>query len=268
MCSPTRKIAVGEKAAADASGATNESSLRYTRSRYGSGGIFRAILLAQKRAMKPVRILLADDHEIVRRGLRALLEAQDGWEVVGEAVTGREAVEKASKLKPDVVVMDITMPLLNGLEATRQIRKVAPQTEVLILTIHESDQVIREILDTGARGYVLKTDSERDLAIAVQALSQHKPFFTTKVTELLLVGYLRGTSGSSEGAGGPSLLTGREREITQLLSEGKSSKEVAAALNISVKTAETHRAHIMRKLDLHSLSELVRYAIRNKIIEP
>jgi DNA-binding NarL/FixJ family response regulator len=218
--------------------------------------------------MNHVRILLADDHELVRRGLRALMEAEDGWEVVGEAVTGREAVEKAKKLKPDVVVMDISMPSLNGLEATRQIRKAVPQAEVLILTIHESDELIREILDTGARGYVLKSDSERDLAIAVRALSQHKPFFTSQVTELLLGGYRKGTPEASEGAGKRSLLTAREREITQLLAEGKSSKEVAVALNISVKTAETHRAHIMRKLDLHSVSELVRYAIRNKIIEP
>ena len=218
--------------------------------------------------MNHVRILLADDHELVRRGLRALLEAEDGWEVVGEAVTGREAVEKVKKLKPDVVVMDIGMPSLNGLEATRQIRKAVPQAEVLILTIHESDELVREILDTGARGYVLKSDSERDLAIAVRALSQHKPFFTSRVTELLLGGYLKGPPGTSEGASKRGLLTAREREITQLLAEGKSSKEVAVALNISVKTAETHRAHIMRKLDLHSLIALVRYAIRNKIIEP
>ena len=218
--------------------------------------------------MKLVRILLADDHEVVRRGLRALLEAQEGWEVVGEAVTGREAVEKANKLKPDVVVMDISMPDLNGLEATRQIRKAVPQTEVLILTIHESEQFVREILDTGARGYVLKTDSERDLATAVTALSHHKPFFTSKVTEWLLGGYRKAAPGSSKGGRKRSLLTAREREITQLIAEGKSSKEVAVALNISVKTAETHRAHIMHKLDLHSLSELVRYAIRNKIIEP
>lgn len=218
--------------------------------------------------MKLVRILLADDHEVVRRGLRALLEAQDSWEVVGEAVTGREAVEKANKLKPDVVVMDISMADLNGLEATRQIRKAAPQTEVLILTIHESEQLIREMLDTGARGYVLKTDSERDLVTAVRALSQHKPFFTSKVTEWLLGGYRKAGPGSPKGARERGLLTAREREITQLIVEGKSSKEVAAALNISVKTAETHRAHIMHKLDLHSLSELVRYAIRNKIIEP
>ncbi len=215
----------------------------------------------------PLRILVADDHEVVRRGLRAVLEAHPGWEVCGEAVTGREALEKARQLKPDVVVMDIGMRELNGLEATRQVLKALPTTEVLILTMHESEQVVREVLDAGARGYVLKTDAGRDLVAAVDALSQHRPFFTSRVAEMVLEGYLKEGSRAEEGKTSPSRLTPREREVVQLLAEGNSNKEVASRLGISVKTVEAHRANIMRKLGLDSLSDLVRYAIRNKIIE-
>lgn len=217
--------------------------------------------------MQPVRILVADDHEVVRRGIRAVLEVQPGCEVCGEAVTGREAVRKARRLAPDIVILDIGMPELNGLDATRQIRKALPHTEVLILTMHESEQVVREVLAAGARGYLLKSDAGRDLVAAVEALRSHKPFFTSAVAEQLLEDYLK-TAARPGVAHSPTRLTPREREIVQLLAEGKSNKEVAAALGISVKTAETHRTKIMRKLDLHSLSELVRYAIRNKIIEP
>jgi DNA-binding NarL/FixJ family response regulator len=218
--------------------------------------------------MTLVRILIADDHEVVRRGVRALLEARAAWEVVGEAATGREAVEMATRLKPDVAIVDITMPDLNGLEATRRIRKVAPRTEVLILTMHDSEQVVREVLDAGARGYLLKSDAGRDLIAAVEALRQHKPFFTSTVSKMLLRAYVKSTRPADEGAVAWTQLSAREREITQLLAEGKSNKEVATALNISVKTVETHRSNIMRKLDLHSLSDLVRYAVRNRIIEP
>src|SRR6266404_5676088 len=217
----------------------------------------------------PVRILVADDHEIVRRGLRALLDDQPNWEVVGEAVSGREAVDKAKQLMPDVAVIDITMPELNGFEATRQILKAAPQTEVLILTMHESEQIVREVLDAGARGYVLKSDAGRDLVAAVEALCQHRTFFSSKIADMLLHAYLRANqraSGETEPARGR--LTAREREIVQLLAEGKSNKEVAQALNISIKTAETHRTNIMNKLDLRSITALVRYAVRNNIVEP
>ncbi len=217
--------------------------------------------------MSPVRILVADDHEVVRRGLRTLLEAQPDLQVCAEAATGREAVEKAKECKPDLVVMDIGMPELNGLEATRKVLRVLPQTEVLILTMHESEQVVREVLAAGARGYVLKSDAARDLVTAVKALRQHKPFFTSRVAELVLKGYLSGVQAGDEEPSLPSL-TPREREIVQLLAEGKSNKEVAVALAISVKTVEAHRANIMRKLNLHSISELVHYAIRNKIVEP
>ncbi|HZM69523.1 MAG TPA: response regulator transcription factor [Candidatus Cryosericum sp.] len=215
--------------------------------------------------MSGLRLIIADDHEVVRRGVRALLESQAGWSVLEEAGDGREAVEQAKRLRPDVVVLDISMPGLNGFEATRQIRKVSPDSEVLILTMHDSEQVVRDVLLAGARGYVLKSDVGRDLVAAVEALSKHRPFVTSRVAEMVLDRYLR--SQTREGTG-PALLTTREQEVVQLLAEGKSNKEVAGALGISLKTAETHRANIMRKLRFSSLSDLVRYAIRNKIVEP
>jgi DNA-binding NarL/FixJ family response regulator len=218
----------------------------------------------------PVRILVADDHEIVRQGLRALLEAQAGWQIVGEAVDGREAVEKAKRLRPDIVVLDVSMPNLNGLEATRQIRKALPSTEVLILTMHDSEPLVREVLEAGARGYVLKSDAGRELMTALQTVHEHRPYLTSRVSEIVLDGFLRSGGGSDSPAPPPRSvrLSPREREIAQLLAEGKSNKEVASTLDISVKTAETHRTNLMRKLDLHSISELVRYAIRNKMVEP
>jgi DNA-binding NarL/FixJ family response regulator len=218
--------------------------------------------------MKTLRILIADDHDLMRRGLRSLLEAQPGWTICAEAHTGREAVLKAEKLKPDIVVLDITMPELNGVEAARRILKVSPNTEILVLSVHYSDQLIRDILDAGIRGYVVKSDSDRDLTVAVEALANHKPFFTPQVTELILSNFNNKgepLAEKPESIGGR--LTSREREIIQLLSEGRSSKEVASVLSISVKTAETHRSNIMRKLEMHCVSQLVRYAVRNQIIE-
>ena len=218
--------------------------------------------------MAPFRIVLADDHEVVRAGLRALLEEQSGWEVVAEAADGRDAVEKASKLKPDVVVIDIAMPSLNGLEAVRQIVKAVPNTKVLVLTMYDSDPLIQQVLQAGARGYLLKSDAGRDLVSAIDALRRNKTFFTPKVSQMVLEGYLDKSPREKEAEDEPESLrlTSRQREIVQLLAEGKSSKEVAAVLGLSVKTAETHRANIMRKLDCHSVTELVRYAIRNHII--
>jgi len=212
-----------------------------------------------------VTILIADDHEVARRGVRAILESQPGWVVCGEASTGRDAIEQARQLRPDVVILDIGMPELNGLDAARRIRKEVPHAEVLILTMHDSEQVIREVLDAGARGYVLKSDAGRDLVAAVEALRIHKPFFSSRVNELVLTRYLQG---DSAGAPPRSPLTPREREVMQLLAEGNSNKVVATILGISIKTAETHRTNILRKLDLHSMSEVVRYAIRNNLIDP
>jgi DNA-binding NarL/FixJ family response regulator len=220
--------------------------------------------------MEGLRLLVADDHEIVRKGLRSLLEAQPGWQVAGEASDGREAVEKARELHPDVTVLDIGMPSLNGLEATRQMLKNDSRAKILILTMHESDPLIRDVLDAGARGYVLKTDASRDLVTAVNAVRSNKTFFTAKVAQMVLDGYLdQGPIKKDKPrADSPKTrLTPRQREIVQLLAEGKSSKEVAVQLGLSVKTAETHRANIMRRLDCHCVSELVRYAVRNNIIE-
>jgi DNA-binding NarL/FixJ family response regulator len=218
--------------------------------------------------MKTLRILVADDHDLMRRGLKSLLESHPGWSVSAEAHTGREAVTKAEELKPDIVILDITMPELNGVEAARRILKASPNTEILVLSMHYSDQLIREILDAGVRGYIMKSDSDHDLVIAVEALADHKPFFTPRATELILNNFNSkpGTAEIPDVIG--DRLTSREREIVQLLSEGKASKEVASLLGISVKTAETHRANIMRKLGIHSVSQLVRYAVRNQIIEP
>lgn len=218
--------------------------------------------------MSRVRILVADDHEIVRRGLKAMLESQPDWEIVAEAVTGREAIEKAKQTTPDIAIIDVGMPELNGLEATRQVLKALPQTEILILTMHENEQIMREVLDAGARGYVLKSDAGRDLVAAVEALCQHRTFFSSKISDMLLTSYLRHSDRTETTESPRGRLTAREREIVQLLAEGKSNKEVASALSISIKTAETHRTNIMNKLDLRSITELVRYAVRNNIVEP
>jgi len=213
----------------------------------------------------PLRILVVDDHAVVRRGVRSLLESHEGWEVCGEATTGRDAVEQSRRLRPDVVVMDLSLPELNGLDATRHILKDAPETEVLVLTMHQSEELARDVLQAGARGYVLKSDADENLTAAVESLRQHKPFLTPTVTEFVLDGYIR--EGADQDAS-PGAVTVREREIIQLIAEGKSNKKAASALSISVKTVEAHRANIMRKLHLRSVSDLVRYAIRNKIVQP
>jgi DNA-binding NarL/FixJ family response regulator len=206
-------------------------------------------------------MLLVDDHEILRKGLRSAIEAQPGWEVCGEARTGREAVAKAGELRPDIVIMDFAMPDLNGMEATRQIRAAVPNTEVLILSMHQSDRLVREMLNAGAHGYLLKTDTGEFLIAALKALSEHKPFFTPQISAVVLQGYLKPEV--REGAE----MTPREREIIQLIAEGKATKEIAEVLGISVKTADTHRTNLMRKLKLHSTADVVRYAIRNQITQ-
>lgn len=214
------------------------------------------------------RILIADDHEVVRHGLRQLLEAQPGWEIVGEASDGREAIAQATQWKPNVVVMDFSMPGLNGLEATIQILKAVPGTEVLVLTVHESEEVARRVLAAGARGYMLKSDAGRELVVAVQSLLEHRVFLTSRISDMVLKGYVQGVGSLTDEEFSGRQLTAREREVLQLLAEGKSNKEVATILKISVNTVEVHRASLMKKLDLHSITELVRYAIRNKIVEP
>jgi DNA-binding NarL/FixJ family response regulator len=214
-----------------------------------------------------VRILVADDHDIVRRGLKDLLTAHPGWEVVGEAKTGREAVALAEQLQPEIVVMDISMPDLNGLEASHRIHKAFPKIGILILTLHFSDQLLTNIIEAGARAYIMKSDAVRDLISAVEALTTKRTFFTAAAADLLLHDFSKDRSVPEPELRVRSRLTSREREIVQLLAEGKSSKEVALALGISVKTAETHRMNIMRKLEIHSVSEVVRYAVKNQIIE-
>jgi DNA-binding NarL/FixJ family response regulator len=215
--------------------------------------------------MKSARILIADDHELVRRGLVAELSQVPGWSVVAAAENGRDAVALEAELKPDVVVLDLTMPELNGLEATRRILAADPSARVLILTAHESEQLVREVLSAGAQGYVLKSDAGRTLVAALEALLDGRSFFTSNVARMVLDGYLRSEPADP---GMHQTLSAREREIVQLLAEGNSNKDIARALEISVKTAETHRSNIMRKMGFASLPELVRYAIRNKIIEP
>jgi DNA-binding NarL/FixJ family response regulator len=215
--------------------------------------------------MKPMRILIADDHELFRRGVAAELTQVQGWVVAAEATNGRDAVALAASLKPDIVVLDLTMPELNGLEAARQIVLADPAARVLILTAHESEQLVREVLSAGAQGYVLKSDAGRTLITALQALLAGGSFFTSNVARMVLDGYLRSESLEAVPA---QTLSAREREIVQLLAEGNSNKDIARALNISVKTAETHRSNVMRKMGFASLAELVRYAIRNNIIEP
>ena len=213
----------------------------------------------------PLRILVADDHDVMRIGIKELLGTREGWEICAEARDGREALAKTGELKPDIVILDINMPELNGIEAARRIRKKFANTEVLIISFDYSDHLIRQIIDAGARGFVVKGDSERDLIAAVEALANHRPYFTPRAADVTL-GRVRGEGpGFREFAG--NRLTPRELEIVQLLAEGKSSKEVAESLSISIKTADTHRANIMRKLDLHSVTDLVRYAVRNQIVK-
>jgi DNA-binding NarL/FixJ family response regulator len=214
-----------------------------------------------------LRILVVDDHAVVRRGVRALLESHEGWEVCGEATTGREAVELSRRLRPDIIIMDLSLPLLNGLDATRQILKDAPDSEVLVLTMHHSEELARDVLQAGARGYLLKSDADQNLIAAVDSLREHKPFLTSTVTEFVLDDYLR-SGDAAQTSFAPVAVTPREREIIQLVAEGRSSKEVAIVLGVSIKTVEAHRANVMRKLHLRSVSDLVRYAIRNKIVQP
>jgi DNA-binding NarL/FixJ family response regulator len=225
----------------------------------------------ESRKVEMLRILIADDHEVARKGIRALLEGHHDWEVCAEAKDGRETVELATAMKPDIILLDIGMPNLNGLEAARQILAALPDVAILIITMQESDQVVREVLRAGARGFLLKSDAGHDLVAAVEALQLQRTFFTTRVSQMVLEGFLDRDNPEEkkyrqqEVSG--EVLTGREREVIQLLAEGKTSKEVAITLNLSVKTAETHRTNLMRKLGLHSVADLTLYAVRNGIVQ-
>lgn len=194
--------------------------------------------------------------------------SRPGRTVCGEAATGREALTLAKQYQPDIVVMDITMPELNGLEATRRIRKVLPATDVVVLSLHYSDELVREVVSAGARAYVLKSDASKDLVSAVKSLSDHRPYFTSSASEVLVKGFVELDSLKNTPISTHKALTSREREIVQLLAEGKSSKEVAGTLDICVKTAQTHRSNIMRKLGIHTVSEVVRFAVKHHMIEP
>lgn len=211
-----------------------------------------------------VTILIVDDHIAVRRGVRAILEGRDGFEVVGEAGTGVEAVDLAARHQPNVAVIDYSLPAMNGSQLTRRIRESSPRTEVLVYTMHESDALVRDVLGAGARGYLLKSDADQHLIAAVEAMAQRQPYFTGRVNEALLAHYLAHPGEASQ----LDALTCREREVVQLIAEGNSSKQVSAALAISLKTVETHRSSAMHKLGLCSTAALVRYAVRNKLVEP
>src|SRR3984957_15660297 len=220
--------------------------------------------------MGTLRLLVAGGNEIARKGLCALVREQPGWEITAEACDGREAVERTKQIKPDVAILDIDMPSLNGLDATRQIMKGALQTRVLLLAPNDSDHFIPQALEAGARGYLLKSDTADDLVSAVEALRRGRSFFTPRVAQEVMTGYLQNVmkpKKMGEQSAHSLRLTGREREVLQLLAEGNSTKRTGVALNISTKTAQTHRSNIMRKIDCHSVVGLVRYAIRNHIIE-
>jgi DNA-binding NarL/FixJ family response regulator len=216
--------------------------------------------------METLRIVVADDHPVIREGLRSLLEARPGWSVVAEACDGTEAVEKVSATKPHVTVLDIRMPELSGLEAAREIIRRDKNAKILILTIDRSDSPVRQVVAAGARGFMLKSDTGRDLINAIEALSHNRTFFTSDVADAILDGYLR-KAGNSSQEPDANRLTPRQLEITKLLAEGKTGHEIASALGMSIKTFETHRSNIMRRLDVHSIAELVRYALRNEIVQ-
>jgi len=216
--------------------------------------------------MNNVRVLVADDHEAVLEGVRALLEREAGLEVCGVASNGRDAVTYATKMKPDVVVLDMTMPDLDGISAIRQIKRALPETEVVVYSAHSSEEAIEEAFDAGAKSYIGKAGTSRDLIDAIRSVAEHKPFLTPEISQILFGKFL-GADGPKKAGTSEQKLTPREREVVRLLAQSSSNKEIAAALGISVRTAETHRATLMRKLGIKSLAGLVRYAIRNNIIE-
>ena len=224
-------------------------------------------ILTPSMASKPLRILIADDHEIVRQGLRLIIEQVPGWSICAEAVSGPEAVALAVQLKPEIVILDHGMPGLNGIEATRQIKKAVPETEVMVFSGTESDSLIHQVFEAGARSYISKLEAGKHLVTAIETLAQHKTYLTDQVSEIVFARYLNNDKGSGAETEPHSRLTAREREIVQLMAEGRTNKEIASELSISTRTAETHRSALMRKLKLRSIADVVRYAIRNNIIQ-
>jgi DNA-binding NarL/FixJ family response regulator len=210
-----------------------------------------------------VRILIADDHDVVRSGIRLILESEPGWQVCGEATDGHEAIDLAKRLKPDIVVLDFYMPRINGLDAARQIIHDKADQKILFLTVMDSEEIARKVLEAGARGYVLKSDAAHDLVSGINTLIRNRYYFTARVSNMVLEGYLRPDASVQP----IPRLTSREREVVQLVAEGYLTKEVAIMLGTSVKTVETHRSNILRKLKLHSVAELVMYAVRNNLVQ-
>lgn len=230
----------------------------------------KSVAALPSRHFRPYRVLLADDHPVVRRGLRAILETQRDIEVCGEAADGREAVDLAKKAKPDLVLLDLTMPAMNGLEVTTALREHSPETDVLVLSMHFSEELAREVLRCGALGYMLKSDADYELLEAIDRVRRHQPFFTSKLASAMAQNFVDGSTETSVGANGKpgSPLTDRELQVVQLLAEGKSNKEVAGALAVSTRTVESHRSHIMHKMNFVSFSELIRFAVRNNLVAP
>ena len=216
--------------------------------------------------MSNLRILIADDHDVVREGARLLIESEEGWEVCGMAKNGREALEQAKALNPDVIVLDMNMPELSGVDAVRQLKRVVPKCEIVVFSAHRSEDLVEQVFDAGAKSFIRKADAGRDLISAIRSLAEHKPFFTPEISDIVFRRFLH-KEGNAKNKSAGHELTQREREILRLLADGLSNKDVAAKLGISVRTAETHRAMLMQKLDLTSLPALVRYAVRNQIIE-
>ena len=212
--------------------------------------------------VRMTRILIADDHEVVRSGVRGLIGQRAGWSVVAEAADGEEAIDRCVTTKPDVAILDYSLPRVTGVQATRQILAQVPTVEVLIFTLHDSEMLMRDAFNAGARGYLLKTDPAQNLLVAIEALAAHRPYFTGKVSEALLATFLTNSPQVDR------ILTNREQAVVQLVAEGHSNKEIAQVLSISVKTVETHRAAVMRKLEIRSTAEMVRYAVRNKLVGP
>lgn len=210
-----------------------------------------------------VRIVIADDHEVVRSGLRSIVECHEGWEVVGEAENGKVALTTSLATKPDILITDYSLPLMNGVEVTRQVRQRLPKTEVLMFTMHDTDAIVSEALSAGARAFLLKSDAKKHLVSAIESLAHHKPFFTGRLSERMLDSYLARQNGKV----GP-VLTPRERMVVQLIAEGNSNKDISAILSVSIKTVESQRAAAMKKIEVTSTAGIVRYAIRNRIIEP